>query len=582
LCVTISIREKNWCNKKRMSNNKFEKLSNNINKSSPTTCLTYLEFYSGVGGWTMALEEACHRINDCCKEECVHGNSSLDTTNTVVLETSDTSNQEVTEGKDKETMEQQHHYSLSTPSLQLKRLAAFDHSDVCNLVFQHNFSNAAEKESQPQSQQGIKRKRTKNPKSKPTSIEKLTKKQLETYNATIWTMSPPCQPHTRQHLNQKEDVNDPRSKSFLHLCEMIMCMDEMKLPSVILMENVVRFEQSKSSEIWRKALSSRNYEIGHFHLTPTQVGLPNDRPRYYCVAVGANNKMLVDSDKTCDSVMEENTCSTLLHLESVKNVHQNDDDDVMLPPPAVQTCIPPLNVPDSDSVQEHLNLPSISTFLDTDLGRHGRFLFDENKQVNQSKLSSLRIPDKILSSDTCWCFDIVTSDDRRSACFTSSYGKFVKGTGSVLYTGGCGDESKSLGQDEKLKVVKDDDATSRFKLVPPEQRRFDSEWTKGLNLEENLRYFSGTEVARLMGFSVDEANSDAVQAESGSSTGNFPLSTGRCASKITPMNNSGVKTFEFPSSCTLKQQWKLLGNSLNVRVAARVAEVGLRSLFKIG
>jgi len=72
-------------------------------------------------------------------------------------------------------------------------------------------------------------------------------------------------------------------------------------------------------------------------------------------------------------------------------------------------------------------------------------------------------------------------------------------------------------------------------------RQFDDTWANGLNLRKHLRYFSGIELAHLFGFSND---------------------------------------FCFPSSISLKQQWKLIGNSLNVRVAARLTELGLRILRK--
>jgi hypothetical protein len=36
------------------------------------------------------------------------------------------------------------------------------------------------------------------------------------------------------------------------------------------------------------------------------------------------------------------------------------------------------------------------------------------------------------------------------------------------------------------------------------------------------------------------------------------------------------KLFCFPPECTLKQQWKLIGNSINVKVAAKICEAALR------
>ena len=40
------------------------------------------------------------------------------------------------------------------------------------------------------------------------------------------------------------------------------------------------------------------------------------------------------------------------------------------------------------------------------------------------------------------------------------------------------------------------------------------------------------------------------------------------------------RTFGFPPECTMKQQWKLMGNSINVHVAALVAELGIRSVIR--
>ena len=103
-------------------------------------------------------------------------------------------------------------------------------------------------------------------------------------------MSPPCQPHTRQHSNQQAGLEDPRSKSFLYLCQLIEAMAEEKLPKLILLENVVGFETSNSCRRLREVLATRHYSEGHFHLSPTQVDTPNDRPRYYCVAARLDDK----------------------------------------------------------------------------------------------------------------------------------------------------------------------------------------------------------------------------------------------------------------------------------------------------
>jgi tRNA (cytosine38-C5)-methyltransferase len=364
--------------------------------------ITYVEFYAGIGGWSMALQQALQNV---------------------------------------------------APTRRLDRLAALDHSDLCLKVLQHNCPSEH------------KHTRT-------VSIENLTLEQLHRWSATIFVMSPPCQPHTRQHDNQKRELDDPRSQSFLHLCDLLEEMNESKLPSLVLMENVVGFEVSGSCQRWREMLANRSYHVAHFHLQPTQVGIPNDRPRYYCVAVRSPTNAFVQFETNLQA------------------------------PPMIQTDLL-LSGAENDVV-----LLPISDFLDDTT------TFDED--------SSLRIPHKLLESRASWCFDIVMPQDRRSACFTQSYGKFIRGTGSVLWTG---------------------NVDTKFQLVPPEERQFNNAWKDGLDLKTNLRYFSPREMARLMG---------------------FPL-----------------PAFSFPKECSLKQQWKLLGNSLNVKVAASVSELGLRLILDL-
>ena len=51
-------------------------------------------------------------------------------------------------------------------------------------------------------------------------IESISIEQLDDLNSDIWTMSPPCQPYTRQG-NVLAD-RDPRSSSFFYLLEGIV------------------------------------------------------------------------------------------------------------------------------------------------------------------------------------------------------------------------------------------------------------------------------------------------------------------------------------------------------------------------
>uniref|UniRef100_A0A3Q0SWY4 tRNA (cytosine(38)-C(5))-methyltransferase n=1 Tax=Amphilophus citrinellus TaxID=61819 RepID=A0A3Q0SWY4_AMPCI len=106
--------------------------------------------------------------------------------------------------------------------------------------------------------------------------------------------------------------------------------------------------------------------------------------------------------------------------------------------------------------------------------------------------------------------DIVKPTCRRSVCFTKGYGRYVQGTGSVLQ---CCMETKSV-------FTGLDRCSEEEKL----QRL----------LKLKLRYFTPREVANLMGF---------------------------------------PQSFTFPEQILIIQQYRLLGNSLNVVVVAKLLQL---------
>ena len=259
----------------------------------------------------------------------------------------------------------------------------------------------------------------------------------------------------------------------------------------------------------------------HFHLNPPQVGIPNDRPRYYCIALLKQN-----NDET--STMNEIISSYV--IDDIKQIEKD---------PPINKDLDPNGIEGDSS-----KLMSIGEYLDPsndhDGGNHDTTLLNENRITKQSHEGYSFVSEKILSSNASWCFDIVTSNDKRSSCFTHSYGKYVRGTGSVLYVGDKNLKTSCLDKDDNGEIQ------DTFKLISPEERSFDTNWN-GMDLKNKVRYFNGREMARLMGFPV------------GDKSGKNSLS------------------FSFPNDCTQKQQWKLMGNSLNVQVASRLAEIALRA-----
>lgn len=304
--------------------------------------------------------------------------------------------------------------------------------------------------------------------------------------------------------------------------------------------------QSGSCQRLREVMSERKYVVAHFHLNPTQVGIPNERPRYYCVAV--RKKYLTRN------AASTNTSSSLL-----KDILQ-EEFDIDTTKPVIQKSIVSLGVQpqprnEEEEAKEQDSMEPISSFLDYDADGN-------NNSGDTYRNEALRIPDKILESNSSWCFDIVTPKDKRSACFTQSYGKFVRGTGSVLYTGLP--TSSSLPQ----KGATRKDAEKCFQLVAPDLRTFDPNWSDGLNLKRDLRYFSGREIGRLMGFPMHDDDKDGDASPTTTAT------TGKGQITNTTSSRNGL-SFSFPETCTIKQQRKLLGNSLNIRVVSRIAWLGL-------
>jgi len=513
-----------------------------------TTTLTYLEFYSGIGGWGYALERACRSLSlsgDQCSGEGL--------------------------------------------ILRAQLLAAYDHSDLCNSVFSHN--HRPKLSSNDVSSKRRKRNNGDNNSSddnhlRPCQIpiERLTLFELEQHSADIWCMSPPCQPHTRQHNNQHMESTDTRSQSFLHLCKLLCDIDEEKLPKLILLENVIGFEKEltdikeheskhpqqstiprpqhdltdgervngSSFDTFRRALSKRNYRVAHFHLDPTHLGIPNNRPRHYTVAF--RTKRVVLPDDVAGKMKDHQRPGKCLYkipflLDSIDGEMGVDD---------LFCCESLVKPPIIHKGKVCTKMACLSSFLDMDITPDKRVL--------------LQIPEKIRTSSFSWCFDIASPcEGRVTSCFTHSYGKFVRGTGTILYTG------PPLSHADGTIVDADDNEkhplgqNDRFQLIAPHERSYDNSWSNDLDWELHMRYFSGTEIARLMGFPVDtSSNYDSTS-----------VSNNGTSASDKQLEDASIRKFSFPTDCSMKQQWKMLGNSLNVRLTASVAKIGIQSLLNV-
>ncbi|XP_073485816.1 tRNA (cytosine(38)-C(5))-methyltransferase isoform X2 [Aquarana catesbeiana] len=136
-------------------------------------------------------------------------------------------------------------------------------------------------------------------------------------------------------------------------------------------------------------------------------------------------------------------------------------------------------------------------------------------EENTEEISQYLLPPKSLLRYAL-ILDIVKPTCRRSTCFTKGYGHYVEGTGSVL----------QMATDVEISSV-----YKSLETLPDEEKL-----TKLSTLK--LRYFTPREIANLHGFPAD---------------------------------------FGFPEKITSKQRYRLLGNSLNVHIVARLITLLLQS-----
>ncbi|XP_074690771.1 tRNA (cytosine(38)-C(5))-methyltransferase isoform X7 [Strix aluco] len=327
-----------------------------------------------------------------------------------------------------------------------------------------------------------------------------------------------CYGQKQLRIGLQGDVSDPRTKSFLYILDILPRLQ--KLPKYLLLENVKGFESSSARNELLQTLETCGFKYQEFLLSPTcacgfclQLGIPNSRLRYFLIAK--------------------------LHQEPFS----------FQAPGQILTRFPDQDLEDlvkakvADKVVEASSLSSEEKNLDPNIGPDcsskkslpkGAFLFKletveemerKHSQDNDSSIQMLKyfledeneemglyfLPPKYLLR-YAFLLDIVKPTCRRSTCFTKGYGHYVEGTGSVLQT------AVDVQLESVFKHIED---------LPEEEKLMKLSTLK-------LRYFTPREIANLHGFPLE---------------------------------------FGFPDKVTIKQRYRLLGNSLNVHVVAKLISV---------
>ncbi|GAB1598331.1 tRNA (cytosine(38)-C(5))-methyltransferase-like [Argonauta hians] len=343
-------------------------------------------------------------------------------------------------------------------------------------------------------------------------IEGLTADWLDHLSFNMVLMSPPCQPFTR--VGKRLDTKDSRTRSFLHFLD---CLKKMKYPpSYILLENVKGFEVSETRRLFLNTLNTCNYRFQEFIFTPLQFGIPNSRSRYYLIAKRHPKEFCFKLTDHVQHDLPACPMQWLHHLNSSKECNET-------------TCLSRDN--DSCLQSSSPEKENIAEFLDyynkySDIMRQADIengisypnckTLKEFLEINQSKeyLDQFLMPEKFFSLFVI--LDIVLPHLRKSVCFTKRYGHYIEGAGSIVQMSTNGPLLKEA-YDLKMK-------TQELK-----NRKQWSEKEFDIVRKLRLRFFTPREIANLLCF---------------------------------------PETFNFPAEVTLRQKYRVLGNSLNVHVVA--------------
>ena len=417
------------------------------------------------------------------------------------------------------------HYALRRSGVNAVVIGSIDINTTANKVYQHNFPNTAHLN---------------------RNICGLTAAELDKLEPDLLHMSPPCQPFTRQGL--RRDSKDRRTDSFFHL--MLILGEMQRAPRYIIMENVQGFESSHTRAEFTAILRKIGYAYQEFLLSPNQFGVPNSRLRYYLLAKKKTLVFAMDpKEQPCRDAQALLECVAAIpaatHLQHPSTFHttthssahgrrsgedgkerdtlssqEEEAQLVCVTSPLLQMTSP--SVPSSSSPPPSSPHPSPLSPLTSSscasssssqrpspsppLPPISTFL----QPLTEDQLQSYLVPANILKKYAV-ALDIVQPSSTHSCCFTRGYGSYAVGTGSVL------------------QHASEEDMHAAFREFTGKQKKEELEGAAQSLAPLKLRYFTPREVANLMCFPPE---------------------------------------FSIPPSVTVRQSYKVLGNSLNVLVVS--------------
>lgn len=211
-------------------------------------------------------------------------------------------------------------------------------------------------------------------------------------------------------------------------------------PSYILLENVKGFEESDSRDLLVEALSESGYEFQEMLITPLQIGIPNSRMRYYCLArktekVGSFVHQVtgtligyipsLDTQSRDVGSQGDEEGSKAIKFADFVDVRKQGDQSGLSTPVATKKRRTSLSTSiatkgsegDDDSLGRKPDENAIlaDPMLALKVGTLDKYI--EFMDVEDERMKRYMIPDKTLLKYGR-LFDIVKATTRRSCCFT--------------------------------------------------------------------------------------------------------------------------------------------------------------------
>jgi len=308
----------------------------------------------------------------------------------------------------------------SLPYSSFHVVTAIDVNDTASAIYRHNFPSVLNQN---------------------RSVDGLNLKELTEMHIDLVTMSPPCQPFTRQGLQR--DNEDNRTQSLFHFLKLLEEMDESSLPKYILVENVLGFETSSTRNSLVVTLNKVGFCFQEFLLSPPHFGIPNSRLRYFLIGK-RKSSFCFKVQKGPMKVIPDEMPMDVLRFQLNRN----------------NGSAPPIKNDDT--------IIPISHFLD------------------DGDNSEFHLPDKVLKR--FMVMDLTTASSVRSCCFTKAYGHYVEGTGSFLQM------NEDVCRDDLYESIKKDHGLeNEDKLDPNKLTEADFNLLRTLK----LRYFTPEEVSRI-------------------------------------------------------------------------------------